>query len=136
VTYLDSSVILAIVYGERDRLDSASFREPVMSRIGIVECHRSLDRLRLRGTLDGKRLLRLRETIVRLLRTVSLVELEDALLDRAADAFPLPLRTLDAIHLATALRCRQEEGGDVAFATHDRALAAAARAYGFPVVGV
>jgi hypothetical protein len=49
---------------------------------------------------------------------------------------PAPLGTLDAIHLATADLWRESNPGDLLVATHDRALALAARASGFKVAGV
>jgi len=45
------------------------------------------------------------------------------------------LGTLDAIHLATALLWKERAGKAVAMATHDVALAMAAKATGLPVVG-
>ena len=47
---------------------------------------------------------------------------------------PLPLKTLDAIHLVTAVEWR-EKVGDLAFAAHDHQLARAARDLGFHVLG-
>jgi len=49
---------------------------------------------------------------------------------------PAPLGTLDAIHLATADLWREGRGKDPIVATHDKALALAARASGFRVMGV
>ena len=46
------------------------------------------------------------------------------------------LRTLDAIHLATALAWREARHPGLIVATHDPQLALAARACGFEVVGV
>lgn len=43
--------------------------------------------------------------------------------------------TLDAIHLATATLWRESQAGEIAMATHDAPLAAAARASGFSVIG-
>ena len=48
---------------------------------------------------------------------------------------PMPIRTLDAIHLATALIWRDRMGALPEMATHDTALGAAARAFGFDVRG-
>ena len=56
-------------------------------------------------------------------------------LRRAGQPFPTPLGTLDAVHLATALLWRDTRGEDLALATHDRALALAARASGLTVIG-
>jgi hypothetical protein len=48
---------------------------------------------------------------------------------------PVPLGTLDAIHLATALLWRETREMDLVLANHDRALAAASRASGLRVAG-
>lgn len=63
-----------------------------------------------------------------------LVALDTPILQRAAEPFPTLLRSLDAIHLATALGLR-ERSEDLHFATHDAELASAARAVGLPVEG-
>jgi uncharacterized protein len=65
------------------------------------------------------------------LDTVSLLPLDDAVLDRCVSLPPPSLGTLDALHLATALTIRDEIG---AFLTYDRRLADAADACGFAVV--
>jgi hypothetical protein len=57
-------------------------------------------------------------------------------LSRAAQPFPTPLGTLDAVHLATALLWRETRGEDLVMATHDRDLALAARASGLRTIGV
>jgi predicted nucleic acid-binding protein len=44
---------------------------------------------------------------------------------------PMPIGTLDAIHLATALICRQRIGPLRELVTHDETLATAERAFGF-----
>ena len=48
---------------------------------------------------------------------------------------PTELGTLDAIHLATALLWREAYGRDLVMATHDSALAIAARASGIEAIG-
>lgn len=65
------------------------------------------------------------------LHDVSLLPLDDALLDEAISLRPAGLRTLDALHLATALSIREEIG---AFLTYDDRLAEAAAGHGLPVV--
>ena len=56
--------------------------------------------------------------------------------EAAAQPFPTELGVLDAIHLATATVWREQAGTELVMATHDVALATAARASGLPVVGV
>jgi hypothetical protein len=48
----------------------------------------------------------------------------------------MPLGTVDAVHLATALIWRDRIGPLPILATHDEALGAAAQAFGFDVLGV
>jgi len=64
-----------------------------------------------------------------------LISLDEPILRRAEDAFSAPLKTLDAIHLATALWWRHDHRADLLFTTHDTTLARAARAAGFEVLG-
>ncbi len=76
-----------------------------------------------------------REAVYRVIEALEIVELTSAVLHRAAQPMPAPLGTLDSIHLATADMWRESRGGEMLFATHDRALALAARATGFRVAG-
>lgn len=62
---------------------------------------------------------------------VALLPLDDALLDAATSLQPPGLRSLDALHLATALSVRDEIG---ALFTYDERLAAAAANAGLDVV--
>ena len=61
---------------------------------------------------------------------VSMLPLTETILDMAASLRPAGLRSLDALHLATALSVRQEIG---AFLAYDVRLADAAEAHGLPV---
>jgi len=64
------------------------------------------------------------------LEGLSLLPLDDSVLDEAAGISPAELRSLDALHLATALSIRDEIG---VFVTYDERLGAAAAARGLPV---
>jgi hypothetical protein len=68
--------------------------------------------------------------------TIELLNAGDDVLERAGGQFGLPLKTLDAIHLVTAIAWRERINEEVMFVTHDKSLAAAARSYDFPVLGV
>jgi predicted nucleic acid-binding protein len=99
-----------------------------------VECLRTLDRARLRLGLDDEEVSRRRSAVLEQLDALDLVPLQPAVLARAADPFPTSLRTLDALHLASADLVRSRYA-DLTFATHDRELAMAARSLGFSVLG-
>ena len=135
-TYLDASVIL------RRALDEPSSTiawnevgETVTSRITQVECFRALDRLRHQLTEDEVGLARAREIVYRAFDSCHVIELGASVLGQAGMPFPVAIKTLDAVHLASAMTYRDLTGTPVRIATHDRALARASRSMGFEVVG-
>ena len=133
--YVDSSVLMRLVLGEAGKLAQwGSFRSASTSALAEVECLRTLDRLSLRGALSLDDLADRRAAVYGLLEDIEVLGMDRAVLARAAQPFPTPLTTLDAIHLATAILSRELDGPNV-FATHDVALAKAARSVGFGVVG-
>ena len=136
IRYVDSSVILRAVLGQRGAL--AGSDEPgqsITSALTRVECLRTLDRLRLEEDLADEELASRREAVFRLLRSFVLVDIVSAVLERAAQPLPTVLGTLDALHLSTALLWQEVEEEPVSFVTHDLALARAARACGLAVIG-
>ena len=64
------------------------------------------------------------------LGSVTLREIDDEILDRAAEILPVSIRTLDAIHVATATLLAPDL--DVLI-SYDRRMIEAARLYGLPV---
>lgn len=133
--YLDSSILLRVVLGDARRLSEWSrITSASTNEIARVECLRVLDRLRLAGTMDDRELARRRATMLQLLSGVEMIRLNRAVLERAADAFPTQLRTLDAIHLASALLLSARHRS-LKFATHDDELGTAAQAVGLRVIG-
>ena len=76
-----------------------------------------------------------REAIFRLLEGLEVIELTHPVLARAAQPLPTTLGTLDAVHLATALMWNEQTRENLVMATHDTALALAAKASGLSVVG-
>jgi predicted nucleic acid-binding protein len=136
IAYLDSSVLLRLVLGQSDAVERwAEIDEGVASRLAEVECLRTLDRLRLVESLDDHEIAIRREAVFRLLDSLEIVELTRPVLARASQPMPTTLGTLDAIHLATALLWAEHSGSPLVMATHDQALATAARASGLRVIG-
>lgn len=137
IAYLDSSVVLRLVLGQRNKLATwRSIEQGVASALVQLECLRTLDRLRLRAGLSDEALAERRQAVFRLIDETEVVDPSMVVLDRAAQPFPTELGTLDAIHLATALLWRQARGEELVMATHDRALGTAARASGLQVIGL
>ena len=133
-TYVDTSVVLRLLFGEPEPLTTWMNDQPISSELLRVECLRVIDRARVSQALDDKTTSRLRAGALDLIAPIALVTLTNRLLERVAEPFPTSLRTLDAIHLATALALR-DEYPDITVATHDGELADAGRAMGFQVAG-
>jgi predicted nucleic acid-binding protein len=134
--YIDSSVVVRILFGEPDPLAIWSqIERPVSSELLGIECLRTLDRVRLRDRLDGRAFGERRRAMLDVIAAIEVVPLEASILERAGDPFPTSLGTLDAIHLASALAIRDQLPGMV-FATHDDELGLAAMSMGFDLQGV
>lgn len=98
VAYLDSSAFVKLVVEEPGSrpLRGAMRRWPdaASSAVLRVETVRALRRSGHEHLVPAAR---------RLLRRLSLIRIDEALLDRSAERGPVDLRTLDAIHLESAL---------------------------------
>jgi len=124
LAYVDASAIVKLVvdevgspgmirwYVESERVAS--------SRIGIIEARRAA----ARRPHDPAHL-------VQVLAGFEILEVDARVMELASTVGPPGLRTLDAIHLASASDLIPEID---AFVTYDDRLAAAARALGLPVV--
>jgi predicted nucleic acid-binding protein len=135
IAYVDTSVLLRIVLGEPKPLREWRKIDSVLSSELIrVEALRSIDRARVLLQLEDAEIAERRAGVLQLLSGFRLARMDSRVLARAADPFPTLIRTLDAIHLATADLARRATK-DLVFATHDRELGTAATALGFRVIG-
>ena len=126
--YLDSSVALAHLLAE-DRYPPEDLwqQQLVSSRLLEYEVWNRIHACRLdRSHGDAVRAL---------VGSVALLELAPPVLARALEPFPISVRTLDALHLASIefLRERQQQ---VELASYDERLIAAARALHISLYGV
>ena len=136
IAYIDTSALLRIVLREPGALDDLrSYDGLISSELIAVESARTIDRLRLQGSLTAAEAASRLRTINDWLEAIDLVLVRPPILSRASEPMPMPLGTLDALHLATALTWRDRVGPLPAMATHDTALGASARAFGFDVIG-
>lgn len=130
-TYVDSSALLKRYVDEADSADADALLRSdaalLTARHTIVEVRRNLARL-----LSGRDLVAARGAFADDLRSISIIELDDATCDSAAlIAETSGARTLDALHLAAAQRI---SAPGVGFLTFDLRQAQAARAIGLAVV--
>jgi len=123
--YVDTSAVGRVLLGEPDApavlRDLAGFDQHVASRLLRIE----LRRLALREDAV--------EAADRLLDGVALIPLDDAILASSETLPPATVATLDAIHLATALRLATAGVLDTVM-TYDRRLADGATHHGLRVL--
>lgn len=120
--YLDTSVALAHILAE-DRAPPVSLWQHSLVSSRLLE-YEMWTRLHARGLGRSHA-----EEARALLGRVALIELAPPILGRALDPFPVPVRTLDALHLASIefLRARSQI---VELATYDDRMSAAAESLG------
>ena len=125
--YLDSSALLKLVFEEPesaaldDWLSARSDLPVVSSELAKVEVVRACRRIEADALPEARALL----------AALDLIPLTSDVLDDAADVGETLLRSLDAIHLASALTIRDELS---AFVAYDLRLGDAAAVAGLPVV--
>lgn len=118
--YVDSSVVLAYLLGQHSPLPASWFSQSlVASRLLEVEVHVTVKRL---GRPD------LTPLVDAIVQHIVLYEVDRAVCDMAKQE--RDLRSLDALHLATAELLRKEVGL-TDLATHDKELLDAASRRGF-----
>jgi hypothetical protein len=125
VVYLDTSAAVKLVIREAE---TAALRSTL--RRWPRRASSSLLRLELLRAVRRAGLPQLVVQARRELGAVQLVRIDDALLDRAIALDPPRLRSLDAIHLATALALGADLGMVV---TYDARMVEAAASLGLPV---
>jgi len=132
--YIDSSVVLRILLPQSDAIPDLRRWRLFSSQLVDVEVRRTLQRYHAEHLLSAASFAR-RVNEWNLVRdAIDLIPISNGILQRAAEPFPTQLKTLDAIHLATALGWAGQTEEPVTILTHDRPLGIAASACGFPVV--
>ena len=123
--YLDASVALAHLLAE-DRAPPETLWRGTLIASRLLE-YELWNRIHARGLIRSHG-----EETRAVIGRVALIELAPPVLARALEPFPLPLRTLDTMHLASLLfLC--ERGLKIELASYDRRMLAAARALRIPL---
>ena len=126
--YLDTSVALAHLFAEDRRPPDGIWAEEIVtSRLLEYE---------LWTRVHARDLQRSHGDLVRqMLARLTWLELRPTVLERATHPFPVALRTLDALHLASVTFLR-DRGRAVQLATYDERMADAATAMAIPLLAL
>lgn len=123
--YLDSSVALAAILAE-DHTPPDDFWQQTLVSSRLLEFE-VINRLNAYAAADD-----VIATAQNLIAGLTLIELAPTVLTRALQPFPKPVRTLDALHLATA-HYLAERAPNLTLATYDHRMAEAAHLIGLTV---
>jgi len=131
ILYLDTSAVLRAVLedGTSPELEDKIGRAGALltSRLSLVETARAFQRLRAQGNISEEQLADGERAAAEVWQRCEIWEVTRGVCDAAAMVAPrAPVRTLDAIHLATYLLARRRLPG-LELVTADRRLADAAR---------
>ena len=133
--YAETSAVLRWLFAEaggvdiRESLGTAS--KVATSRLTLIETRRVVQRAEREGRVTAAQAADLRAIFAQAASTWAILEISDEVARRAEVGFPgEPVRTLDAIHLASALLLR-EALPDLAIVTADERVRANAHALGF-----
>ncbi len=133
---MDTSIVLRVLLGQLGRLDKwGRWKVAYSSELLGLEVRRVIDRLRLELALDDQGVSEAQQTLLQIEPGIGSILLTQTVLYRASLPMPTALKTLDAIHLASALLFQEQRKEKLVFATHDTTQATAAKAFGFEVIG-
>jgi hypothetical protein len=134
--YAETSAVLRVLLEGDPQLAAALAAAPqlVTSDLTFAEADRGLRRALHDGRLDAARFRDGQQWLVRLSRACHTLTLSGAVFDRAKRDFPVePVRTLDALHLAT-LKMWDDTVGPVSVLSTDNRVRANAAAWGLHLV--
>jgi hypothetical protein len=127
-----------ILKGEAVIAQALACDRVVSSELIEIECRRVLHRYRMQGELDDEGMAEASERLDAVLAGLSLIALSRSVKRRAMGAFPVSVKTLDALHLASALVLAEKLGDEhVLLFSHDESMNRCARILGFaaPLAG-
>jgi uncharacterized protein len=136
--YAESSAVLSWLFGEAEGLlvgeILAAADLVITSDLTLVECDRTIRRAQTAGRVTEAQAADRRGLLVAAAAHWNLLRLDVEVIERARRPFPgEPIRSLDALHLASALVARAAVPG-LALLTLDAAMRQAGRELGFAVV--
>jgi hypothetical protein len=130
---MDSSVVLRhILLGDASIEQTEACGQIISSELLEIECRRVLHRYRLNGDLDDTGFIEALKRLDDVLTGVSTLALSDTIKKRASDPFPVHIKTLDALHLASALTFSAAHAEETVLVfSHDAGMNRGALALGF-----
>ncbi len=133
--YVDTSLVLAWLLEGSTAIERLSeFEEVASSRLLWIETARSLDRAVRSGQITDQDGIVARLAFENMAIGLTRLRLTEGVLSRAAEGFPTIIRTLDALHLSSAIAWAEGSSRDsISVWSFDNQLNLCAKAMGFQV---
>ncbi len=129
--YLDSSVVLRWLLKDQNALhDFGSWKHAASSFLLEVECVRTLDRLRNENRISAPVYADLLDQFNEFARSLELFHIDTRVLALAKSQYVAPVKTLDAIHIATAQLWQAERAETILLLSHDQKMNLIAKSIG------
>lgn len=130
--FVESSALVAWILWEARGREVATYlratRLPWVSALALPETSRALLRANAAGRLAAAEVKRARRRLDALVAACRIIPVDEEILDRVGQAFPVdPIRTLDAIHLASLERARSVSARIALLSLDDRVRANATK---------
>lgn len=137
IGYIDSSVLISNIFSEAGAVSNLeTYGVLYSSRLLQTECLRALIRRLMQRKVSESQFSQMKNKVMRALSGIKLLQVDEPTLLLAETPFPVNLATLDAIHLASALRLKNAlPDEELYFLTHDERLGSAAQVMGLQVLG-
>lgn len=129
--YLDSSVVLRWLLKDTNALpDFGEWNHAASSFLLEVECIRALDRLKHENKINVETYADLLSQLNEFTRSMQLFDLDARVLGMAKSQYVAPVKTLDAIHIATVQLWQQELSEKILLLSHDHKMNLIAKSLG------
>ncbi len=129
--YLDSSVVLRWLLKDTNSLsDFGGWKHAASSFLLEVECIRALDRLKNENKINAETYADLLAQLNEFTRSMQLFDIDARVLGMAKSQYIAPVKTLDAIHIATVQLWQQELSEKILLLSHDHKMNLIAKSLG------
>ena len=133
--YVDSSVVLRYLLAGDSSLEKIEeYDEAGSSELLLIECSRVIQRYRLENQITDEQLAEVQSILSEIVDSHYIFELTNQIKQRAAQAFPTVISTLDALHLSTAFMWRKQDESPFVLFTFDKQMQLCAQAMGIHTI--
>ncbi len=133
--YVDSSVVLRYLLVQDTSLEKIEeYDQTGSSELLLIECSRVIQRYRLENRLNDEQLAEIQSILSEIVDSLYVFELNSQIKQRAAQAFPTIISTLDAFHLTTAFVWQKQDNSPFVLFTFDKQMKLCAQAMGIHTI--